>query len=96
MIDYEPEIRDDAVAGVPDVISGAVSFRGFTYSYPQSPDAAGRADASTGHAAGRQHPFGRTHVAQIKVEGSRICAGPRRFNYRMTVYPPVLWRPEAA
>ncbi len=40
VIDYEPEIRDDAVAGVPDVISGAVSFRGFTYSYPQSPDAA--------------------------------------------------------
>ena len=40
IIDYEPEIREEAGAPVPEVIEGRVSFRGFSYAYPQTEEKA--------------------------------------------------------
>ena len=56
VIDYEPEIRDVPVAGVPEVIEGRVRFNGFTYSYPESAETAAQ-DVTIDVAAGETIAF---------------------------------------
>lgn len=36
IIDHEPEIRDDAQAGTPETIGGQITFRNFSYTFPEA------------------------------------------------------------